>query len=553
MRSDRMCQLGPIEIAPENLHLQRLLGFAAAILMGCSVSAPSDSTADVTVPGNLLVNAQIFYSTDGDANFAPQPPVIGPRQSATVRVRLVFEQARSLHSATDDYVSLTFGHDAQTYVTEVGLKLNERNVTLPLERMNYRAVHGIEPNLLRPGENVLLATFTVRNRSRDSDLIFAPRITLTPRLRRDLRFQTGPLLGAFGDDYFTLTCRTDVPARVSVYRWEGTEMRDVRLADELQGVPPLAETEIGLLHRLRVPREPSAERGLFAVVAERDGFRIATTVRASVPPTGPFSFLVLGDSRTNVEIWRDVATAASAAAADATLTVHVGDLVTLGTRDWEWDTQFWGPGHVLLERLPFYPIIGNHEADAPLYDALFFGPAPDGGARNWAQELGDVLLIGIDGGQDWTEGSANALWLEEKLSRSDAAFKFLFSHYPAWSSAGHGRLNEEGVPRERPSREARDVLIPMLARHQATAYLAGHDHTYERSDLPGGVTGITCGGGGAPLYEKTADAGRQNPFSRVYAARHHYCLFAVDSSGVSMQVVSLEGDLIDTHTWLAPD
>ena len=163
------------------------------------------------------------------------------------------------------------------------------------------------------------------------------------------------------------------------------------------------------------------------------------------------------------------------------------------------------------------------------------------------------MLIGIDGGQDWTEGSANAAWLDETLSGSDATFTFLFSHYPAWSSAGHGRLNDEGVPRERPSREARDVLIPMMSRQGATAYLAGHDHTYERSELPGGVTGITCGGGGAPLYEKTEDAARQNPYSQVYSAQHHFCLFEVDSATVTLRALSGEGELIDSRTWSAQD
>jgi hypothetical protein len=524
------------------------------VLLTCLVSASSSAAQDVALP-SLLVNAETSYSADSGVTFASMPPLLGPRQSAAVHVKLEFDIANNVDSTvgSTEYAALTFSHDAFASVTDIDLVLNGHNVLVPLEGMNYRAVHGIDPGLLQPGENTLLVVFKVRNRSRDSELRFKPTIVLIPQLRQNLRFQTGPLLGAFGADYFTLTCRTNVPARVLVYRWEGQALRDTRLANQLDGAQPLAVTDLGLLHRLRVPREMSSPEGVFAVVAEGDGFRVGTTVRAPRYPSGRFSFLVLGDSRTNSEIWQGITSAAAVAAGDATLAVHVGDLVTLGTRDWEWDTQFWGPGRILLERLPFYPVIGNHEADAPLYDALFFGPAPDGGARNWVQELGNVLLIGIDGGQDWTAGSANALWLEETLSRSDAAFKFLFSHYPAWSSAGHGRLNEEGVPRERPSREARDVLIPMFARHGGTAYLAGHDHTYERSELPGGVTGITCGGGGAPLYEKTADAARQNPYSRVYAARHHYCLFAVDSSEVSMQVVSLEGDLIDTHTWLARD
>ncbi len=554
MGRDQIGNAGFPRSAQESTRLGRLLRGGLGIFLVCCV-APSITVAQDVAVHNLLGDAEYLYSTDGGETFAPQPPVIAPRQSASMQVKLVFERYAHSHFAAEaeDYAALSFSHDASANVSEIGLMLNGQDVSLPLERMNYRIVPGIDPALLKPGDNTLLATFTVRNRSSDSDLVFTPTMTLTPLAGSDLAFQTGPLLGAFGTDFFTVTCRTNVPARISVYGWEGNELRDARIADQLQGVEPVAETELGLLHRLRVPREVSPQAGLFAVVAERDGFRIGTTVHAPEYPTGPFELLVLGDSRTNVEIWHGVTTAAVAAAGDATLMVHVGDLVTLGTRDWEWDTQFWQPGRALLEKLPVYPVIGNHEANAPLYDSLFFGPAADGGARNWAQELGGILLIGIDGGQDWTEESANAAWLEETLSRSEAAFTFLFSHYPAWSSAGHGRLNDEGIPRERPSREARNVVIPMLSRHGATAYIAGHDHMYERSELPGGVTGITCGGGGAPLYEKTEDAARQNPYSEVYSAQHHFCVFDIDSGAVTMRVLSVEGELIDARTWSAKD
>lgn len=344
-----------------------------------------------------------------------------------------------------------------------------------------------------------------------------------------------------------------MPARIAVYRWNGVDLQNAPLEDRLEGREPLVETSLGLLHRLRVPWQepPAADR--FVVVAERDGFRVATTLPAPVYPEGPFKFLVVGDNRTNVDVWQAVATAAARAAADAILMVHVGDMVTLGTRDWEWDRQFWLPGRVLLDHLPVYPVIGNHEANAPLYDSLFVGPAEDGGARNWAQEIGGILLVGIDGQRDWTQGGANAAWLEGTLSRSEARFTILFSHYPAWSSAGHGRLNDEGLPRERPSREAREVIIPMLARHGAAAYVAGHDHDYERSELPGGVTGITCGGGGAPPYEKTDDAARQNPYSEVFATRHHFCLFDVDNDAVTMRVLSVDGEMFDSRSWSLRD
>lgn len=532
--------------------LARSLAAAAGLLI-VFAAAPSTVLAQIEAKSNLLERAEVFFSTDEGQIYSSQPPIIEPRQVETIGVKVEFLRAEPDHQSamSESYSSLTFGFGASMLSGAIALQLNGQEIPLPLEGMEYHTVPGIDPELLRSGENVLLVTFTVRNRSRD-EREFTPRIALTPLHPSDLEFQTGPLLGAFDEGSITLTCRTNMPARVSIYDWDGDDWREAEELGRLDDDKRLARTELGLLHRIRIPRRTSLEPGWVAVVAERDGFRVGTALPAPLFPDGPFSFLGLGDNRTNVEVWQRVAASAAKAAADAVLMVHVGDMVTLGTRDWEWDAQFWKPGRLLLEVLPLYPVIGNHEANAPLFDALFFGPAEDGGARNWAQELGGVLLIGIDGGQDWSQGSANAAWLEETLSRADVRFKFLFSHYPAWSSAGHGRLDEEGLPRERPSREAREVIIPMLARHGATAYVAGHDHAYERSELPGGVTGVTCGGAGAPLYEKTDDAARQNPYSKVFAAQHHFCLFDVDGDAVTMRVLSVDGETIDSRTWKVP-
>lgn len=531
----------------------RVAAVSAGILGLVAMTSARAVGQDADSP-NLVASAKVLYSTDRGETFTSQAPIIAAGRVATVWMDLVFEHVEWVDPSNGEVpTSLTFGYDATAPAYDIGLVLNGQGISMPLEGMNYRAVPGIDPELLRPGENILRVNFTVRNRSREDELEFAPTIRLTPLDRYDLEFQTGPILGAFSDGFFTFTCRTNMPARIAVYRWNGGDLQNAPLEDRMEEREPLAQTDLGLLHRLRVPWKESPAADRFAVVAERDGFRIATTLAAPVFPKGPFEFLVVGDNRTNVEVWQAVANAAARAAAGASLMVHVGDMVTLGTRDWEWDRQFWLPGRMLLDDLPVYPVIGNHEANAPLYDSLFVGPAEDGGARNWAQQVGGVLLVGIDAQQDWTRGSANAAWLEGTLSRSKARFTFLFSHYPAWSSAGHGRLNDEGLPRERPSREAREVIIPMLASGGAAAYVAGHDHDYERSELPGGVTGITCGGGGAPLYEKTNDAARQNPYSEVFAAQHHFCLFDVDSDAVTMKVLSIDGELIDSRIWTLRD
>jgi hypothetical protein len=517
----------------------------AMVLFGLGLEAAVAQSRAVARLPDLLEGAETVYSVDGGVSFVAEPPSVAPGQVATVGIRLTFEVSQAVHSlaGVGYYTSLVLSHDVAS-VRAVSLSINDHEVELPLERMIYQTIPGIDPGLFSPGANTLHVEMTVRNGSRENEIVVAPSISLTPLENIDLAFQTGPLLGAFDEDFFTLTCRTNMPARVSVYRTtvSGRE-------EGIEGLRLVTGTEQGLLHRLRVPRGHSAEAEIYRVVAERDGFVVGRTIRPPDLPKGDFRFLIIGDTRTNVAEWLEVAGAA--VESRARFVVHLGDMVTLGTRDWEWDAQFWHPGRVLLQTMPIYPVIGNHEANAPLYDELFFGPGEDGGARNWAQELGGVLLIGIDGAQDWSVGSENVGWLEEILAGSDARFTLLITHYPGWSSAPHGRLGDDGRPRERPARETRETVIPLLVEHGATAVVAGHDHVYERSELPGDLTAVTCGGGGAGLYRKTDDAELQNPYSKVFTSVHHYCVFEVDSATMAMRALTAEGELLDSRTWHA--
>jgi len=527
------------------MYRRILLHLAGVALLGCSFqndAAEQGRAVDV----DLLAGAAPQYSTDGGETFSTQPPSIAPRDRATVTIGFEFNGTTAPATDADEVASLTVSHDVTTALRSLRLELNGQDVPLPLEGMRYRTVPGIDPGWLQPGANRLIVELEVRNASRDSAWVFAPAITLAALRSSDVEFQTGPLLGAFGEDFFTLTARTNMPATVAVYRLEAGQ-----LPERFETLEPLAQTRLGLLHRLRVPRGRPGVSGSYAVVAERDGFHASRIIEPPSAPQGAFRFVAVGDSRTHVEDWHAVATAV--AGANPRLLIHVGDIVTDGRRDWEWDAQFWDPGEILLAHTPSYLVIGNHEQNAALYDELAFSPSQDGRSRNWAQELGGVLLIGIDGGQDWSSGSANAAWLEEILSGSDARFTFLFNHYPGWSSATHGRLDEEGHPVERPVREAREVIVPILGRYGATGFVAGHDHDYERSELPTGVTAITCGGGGAPLYRPTDQAEIQNPYSQVFFDRHHFCLFEVESDKITLRALTPAGELLDTRQWDARD
>ena len=486
----------------------------------------------VGAPVDLLEGVALQYSVDGGETFSAEPPMIAAQSQAVIIVKAEFDVADPA-----DVASLVLSHSREPW-DKFDFALNGNAIGRPIEGMTYRRTPGIDAAFLAEGANALVGTIGVMNQDEDAR-VFEVGLSLTAMRAEHLAFQTGPILGAYNDGYFTVTCRTNIPAEVTL-RVAGGAWETV------------SSSPLGLLHRFRAPHR-AGQRLRYRMEASRDGVERKTPwydVDLWTPQADrDLRLLVMGDSRTVIEPWRKVA--ASALAADPDLVVFLGDMVTAGLNDWEWDEQFIGPSADLFREVPMYPVIGNHENAAPLYNELFHSPTPDGRGLNWSQTIGDVLLIGIVGHVSFAPDTDNYQWLERTLAESDAKFIFFFSHYPAWSSARNAHLDENGVPYDKITHQAQTIILPLLAEYGATAYMAGHDHFYERAEPPCGVTVVITGGAGAPLYDRPEDFEVNNPHSAMFAKELHYCLLEVNGDTCTMQVVTPEGEVIDTRTWQA--
>lgn len=239
--------------------------------------------------------------------------------------------------------------------------------------------------------------------------------------------------------------------------------------------------------------------------------------------------------------WRRVAHAIAGSGADAL--VLIGDLVVDGMSADKWNQTFFGPASDALSNIPWLSVTGNHDRRSPLFEQF-------SSRLNWTREIGEALLVGIDGGLDWSPGSAAAKWLEAVLSTSSSRLVFVVSHYPAYSSRNHGKLAADGEVLERPSRVARKQIVPLLERHHVTAMFTGHDHGYERSELPSGLTHIVTAGAGAGVYPEY-EGGRANPYSKVMAAQHHYGMLRIEGGKAYFSAVTPDGTTLDTREWKA--
>ena len=519
------------------------LAVSAAVLTGsgCTQLVTTGQVPMPKVGTNLLAGAEWEYSIDRCETWSKSPPILRGGEKAAIYLRVSFD-------VTDpsSYASLELTHGVPDR-TRMLFRLNDEPVLPPLRGMYYKTIPAIPTSLLKAGANVLTGKIGFDNRPpSDEPETRMPdvRVGLAPCLfalaPRHLRITSGPVLGAVEDDHFSATCRTNMPARVVLYGYDLTRKR----------AGFVAESRTGLAHRFRIPRAAPDPNGLYLLVADNGRGAAAEVIRAPAYPTPdePLRFVAMGDSRTNLDDWAAVANAALNAKLQ--LVVFSGDMVSRGRNDWEWDEQFFAPAKELFLTIPFYAVIGNHEENAPVYPELFYTPSPDGRATNWAQEINGVLLIGIDGQEDWSAESVGLRKLEKTLKESQAKFIFLFSHYPAWSSSSHGRLREEtGLPREAAVRQARQTIVPLLRKYKAAAYICGHEHCYERSELPGGVSHVISGGAGAPLRQKMPTAAAQNPYSVTFASKLHYCLFEVTGDTCTMKALTPDGSLIDRRSW----
>ena len=92
-------------------------------------------------------------------------------------------------------------------VEEAQFTLNGKPILPPIQGVFYRRISGISPALLRQGTNVLV---------RMKDAQPGERPHLFALNDRAMLFQTGPILGCAGSDFFTVSCRTNIPSTVEL-------------------------------------------------------------------------------------------------------------------------------------------------------------------------------------------------------------------------------------------------------------------------------------------------------------------------------------------------
>jgi tartrate-resistant acid phosphatase type 5 len=247
---------------------------------------------------------------------------------------------------------------------------------------------------------------------------------------------------------------------------------------------------------------------------------------------------------------------------DVRLVITTGDNIYLGHQDTagtgneddEWYSSFYQPYRYVLNRLPFFPTVGNHDAGDSessddrdqLTDNLFldhrFRPEVEAGSASLGPGLFYRFQVGanleficidtsIASGMDvehYFDDPAHSRWVEETLRGDGARWRIPFSHHPPFC-AGPEHTNTTGMV---------ERLVPLFEENGVRLVLSGHEHNFQYS-VVNGIHYVVSGSAGKLRSEPPQHF--EQARTRAWAAAGHFLLGRADEHGVVVE--PLDGSL----------
>lgn len=170
-------------------------------------------------------------------------------------------------------------------------------------------------------------------------------------------------------------------------------------------------------------------------------------------------------------------------------------------------------------------IVGNH--DAAHADAQMAALGMSG--RWWAQQRGEVLIVGLDSTR-WDDPDQR-VWLEDTLRTSTATWKIVAVHHPPYSAGYQGS-----------SIDVRETFVPLFEEYGVQLVLSGHDHDYQRSEEINGVAYVVTGAASGTRRTGEAD------FTEVSFSWHSYVEIGVYPDRLVGRVLNQDNRVADEWT-----
>ena len=240
-----------------------------------------------------------------------------------------------------------------------------------------------------------------------------------------------------------------------------------------------------------------------------------------------FSFVLFGDGRTGHKTYGKVVR--QIAKLNPDIVVHSGDLVENGRILSQWK-NFFELSDPLLRNTPFFPALGNHERNSKHYFDFFALPGKE---RYYSFDYGPAHFVVLDSNGKYKSDDTFLKWLKRDLAATRKPFTFAVYHHPAVTCT----FTEL---RRFSAAQMYSIWGKILEQGRVSFALQGHNHNYQHAEK-NGVTYITSGGAGAPLYP----LGKKIPELKNGRVVHHFLHFQVTNDRVTVKVIDIEGNVID--------
>jgi predicted phosphodiesterase len=365
----------------------------------------------------------------------------------------------------------------------------------------------------------------------DKALAEAPAVPVAPR------FVVAPYLQWPTRDSMTIMWETNTPGDGLVEFDAAMPLRQKVRDDEKK-----------TLHEIRLTDLKPETSYVYRVTTTcADGRKLVSqprTFTTAVKEGSPFSFAVVGDTQNNGKMTGRIAQLIFDRRPN--FVVHCGDVVEEGKARWRWVDELFGPSAELFAHVPVLPTIGNHEKNDANYYRYFALPGPK---YYYRYRYGNADFFAVDSNKSLEPKSEQYEWLDRELAASDAKWKFVYHHHPAWSSVFNDYGKTTGEARENDANVKN--LFALYEKHKVDVVFNGHIHYYERTwpirggkvDRQNGVVYITTGGGGGQLSKPGP-----SPmwFKAQLRADHHFCLVNIHGGRLELKAFDQNGNLFDT-------
>lgn len=237
---------------------------------------------------------------------------------------------------------------------------------------------------------------------------------------------------------------------------------------------------------------------------------------------------------------------AQQAARPIDFSLGLGDLTADGSDPLQWEAFFEQLSPLIERQVPSFLLAGNHDYDGYADDLIprqyLRWARGDQQATPWfAWQAGPASFIALDPNASFplAIGQAQQQWLHAQFASpawQQARWRFLLIHQPPYGQGWPGYAGDDFIAR----------LVEEEAERQRIDFvLSGHIHDYERLRKTFGrqtTHFFVLGGGGGGLEPPAS-----NPFPVMDMLRkqHHYALFSVQSTRVSVDIYDSQGVRID--------